>query len=80
MIHYLVPAAQQGGILEYLDFWGRPLVDRMRVLPYEELPGLRRLLRAREYHTTLYEVVWRDTPRSPDPWNTRYFRPEVSLL
>jgi hypothetical protein len=43
MIHYLVPAAQQGGILEYLDFWGRPLVHRMRALPYEELPGLRRM-------------------------------------
>ena len=45
-----------------------------------ELPVLRRLLHAREYHTTLYEVVWRDGSRPENSWNARYFRPEVSLL
>lgn len=45
-----------------------------------ELPVLRRLMRAREYRTTLYEVIWRDGPRSSDPWDSRCFRPEVSLL
>lgn len=37
MIHFVVPAAQQGGILEYLDYWGRDLQGCMRALPYEEL-------------------------------------------
>jgi hypothetical protein len=45
-----------------------------------ELPLLRRLLRAREYRTTLYEVTWPDGPRWPDAWDARCFRPEVSLL
>jgi hypothetical protein len=45
-----------------------------------ELAVLRRLTRAREYHTTLYEVQWRDGPRWPDAWDNRPFRPEVGLL
>ncbi|HWP70163.1 MAG TPA: hypothetical protein VNM36_03640, partial [Gemmatimonadaceae bacterium] len=45
-----------------------------------ELAVLRRLTRAREYHTTLYEVEWRDGPRWPDAWDHRPFRPEVGLL
>jgi hypothetical protein len=45
-----------------------------------ELPVLRRLTRAREYHTTLYEVSWRDGPRFSDPWDSRCCHPEVSLL
>lgn len=46
----------------------------------QELPVLRRLLRAREYHTTLYGVVWRDGPHWSDAWDARPFRPEVALL
>lgn len=41
---------------------------------------LRRLLRAREYHTTLYDVSWRDRPEWNEPWDARLFRPEVGLL
>ena len=39
MIHYLVPAVRSGGIREYLGSWGGALSGRMRILPYEELPG-----------------------------------------
>jgi hypothetical protein len=45
-----------------------------------DLPVLRRLLRAREYRTALYAVAWHDGPSWPEPWDTRYFRPEVALL
>jgi len=45
-----------------------------------ELAILRRLMKGQEYRTTLYEVSWRDGPRWPDPWDARFFRPEVSLL
>jgi hypothetical protein len=46
-------------------------------------PGLailRRLMKGQEYRTTLYEVTWREGPRWSDPWDARFFRPEVSLL
>ena len=45
-----------------------------------ELAVLRRLTRAREYYTTLYDVEWRDGPRWPDAWDLRPVRPEVGLL
>jgi hypothetical protein len=45
-----------------------------------ELPILRRLMRGREYRTTLYEVSWSGGPRWSDPWDDRLFRPEVGLL
>jgi hypothetical protein len=38
MIHYVVPAAQARLMFEYLGFWGHDLADRIRVLPYEDLP------------------------------------------
>jgi len=45
-----------------------------------ELPMLRRLLHAREYHTVLYEVAWPGRPRAAVQWASRPFRPEVALL
>ena len=45
-----------------------------------ELRTLRRLMKGREYRTTLYEVTWPGSARWPDPWDERLFRPEVSLL
>lgn len=45
-----------------------------------DLPILRRLMKGREYRTTLYEVTWPGGPRWPDPWDERLFRPEVGLL
>ena len=45
-----------------------------------ELHTLRRLMKGREYRTTLYEVTWPGGARWPDPWDARLFRPEVSLL
>jgi hypothetical protein len=44
------------------------------------LPLLRALTRAREYHTTLYEVTWKDWPAPVGAWDARLFRPEVGLL
>ncbi len=45
-----------------------------------ELSVLRRLMKGREYRTTLYEVTWPDGARWPDSWDGRCFRPEVGLL
>jgi len=45
-----------------------------------QLAALRRLLRAREYRTTLYEVTWGGGPSPTDAWDDRLFRPEVGLL
>jgi len=42
MIHFVVPAAHDGMIHEYLDFWGRDVSERFRVLPVESLPPLTR--------------------------------------
>ncbi len=42
--------------------------------------ALGRLTSAREYYTTLYEVLWRDGPAWADPWDSRLMRPEVGLL
>jgi hypothetical protein len=44
------------------------------------LPAMRALVRAREYHTTLYDVAWRDRPTWSDAWDARVFRPEAGLL
>ena len=41
---------------------------------------LRRLMRARAYRTTLYDVTWSDRPTWPDAWDERPVRPEVGLL
>ena len=45
-----------------------------------ELAMLRRLRRAREYRTRLYEVRWADGPGFGEPWGDALFRPEVALL
>lgn len=45
-----------------------------------ELSALRRLTRGREYHTTLYEVVWPGRKPWADPRDSALFRPEVGLL
>jgi hypothetical protein len=44
------------------------------------LAALRSLMRAREYHTTLYDVAWPDRPSWHDGWDGRRFAPEVGLL
>lgn len=44
-----------------------------------ELPVLRALLHAREYHTTLYDVALGGA-RAADAWDDRLVRPEVGLL
>jgi hypothetical protein len=45
-----------------------------------ELTTLRRLGRAREYRTRLYEVRWPDWPAYRVEWRDGLFRPEVALL
>lgn len=45
-----------------------------------QLPALRALRRARTYHTTLYDVAWRDRRSWGAPWDARPVRPEVGLL
>ncbi len=45
-----------------------------------DLATLRRLARAREYHSQLYDVWWPDLPVRRAPWENRPFRPEVGLL
>lgn len=45
-----------------------------------DVPVLRRLLRAREYRTTLYDVSLEAGATSRDAWDSRLFRPEVGLL
>jgi hypothetical protein len=37
MIHFLVPAAQERGINDYLDVFGAPLREEFRILHYEDL-------------------------------------------
>ena len=37
MIHFLVPAAQERGIQDYLDVFGAPLREEFRILHYEDL-------------------------------------------
>ncbi len=37
MIHFVVPAARESLIREYLELWGRNLSERMRILHYETL-------------------------------------------
>jgi hypothetical protein len=44
------------------------------------LPRLRRLLQAREYRTTVYDVVWAGRPGWSEDWDRRVFRPEAGLL
>ena len=38
MIHFVVPAAQERGIREYLELWGLDLAARFQVVPVESLP------------------------------------------
>jgi len=45
-----------------------------------ELATLRKLGRAREYPTRLYEVSWRDWPAESRDWSNLPFRPEAALL
>ncbi|MEZ5294040.1 MAG: hypothetical protein R2745_23355 [Vicinamibacterales bacterium] len=44
------------------------------------LTACRRLLRPREYRTTLYDVRWSLQRSAPEAWDARGFRPEVGLL
>jgi hypothetical protein len=37
MIHFVVPAGRESLFSEYLEFWGRNLSERMRILQYETL-------------------------------------------
>jgi hypothetical protein len=37
MIHFVVPAGRDNLFREYLDFWGRNLSERMRIVHYETL-------------------------------------------
>lgn len=39
MIHFIVPAAHDRMVREYLEFWGRDVAPRMRVLHVESLPS-----------------------------------------
>jgi hypothetical protein len=39
MIHYLVTAAQEHSIRDYLDSQGQSLAGRLSVIHYEDLPG-----------------------------------------
>lgn len=45
MIHYVVTAAQEHAMRDYLDSWGGDLAKRLRIIHYEDLPGLARLER-----------------------------------
>ncbi len=45
-----------------------------------ELATLRKLTRAREYHTRLYEVRWGELPNWTGEWGERFLRPEAALL
>lgn len=45
-----------------------------------EMAMLRRLMRARTYATTLYDVAWRDRPTWRVEWDGRLFAPEAGLL
>lgn len=45
MIHFLVTAAQEHAMRDYLDSHGAVLADRLRILHYEALPDLERLER-----------------------------------
>jgi len=42
MIHFVVPAAHDRMIREYLELWGRDVASRMRVMHAESLPGTSR--------------------------------------
>jgi hypothetical protein len=42
MIHFVVTKPLEHVVREYLDYWGRDVAPRMRVLHYEELPQRRR--------------------------------------
>jgi hypothetical protein len=42
VIHHLVTAGQAHGMRDYLDSWGGEVARRLRILPYEELPGRER--------------------------------------
>lgn len=45
MIHYLVTAAQEHSIRDYLESRGRSLAGRVRIIHYEDLPGRARFER-----------------------------------
>lgn len=45
MIHFVIPAAHDRGIREYLEHWGRDVASRMRVVHVESLPGTSRFPR-----------------------------------
>ena len=56
MIHFVVPAARDGLFREYLEFWGRDLAERMRILHYEELVRQTRCDRGTYVLSTLDEL------------------------
>lgn len=70
----LWPALQRQGVRRGLDWLS---VARDARAP--DLPTLRELLHAREYHTTLYDVAL-GTPARHATWDARLVRPEVGLL
>jgi hypothetical protein len=44
VIHFVVPAAQEKGIREYLELWGLDVAARFQVLHYESLPAVTRFM------------------------------------
>lgn len=45
MIHFVVPRPRDFAVVEYLEHWGKPVADRIRVLHYEALPRMERFPR-----------------------------------
>jgi hypothetical protein len=56
MIHFVVPAGRDNLFREYLDFWGRNLSERMRILHYETLVRQSRCDRGTYVLSTLDEL------------------------
>lgn len=54
MIHFVVPAGRDNLFREYLDFWGRNLSERMRIVHYETL------IRQTEFHRGAYVLTTLD--------------------
>lgn len=70
----LWPALQRQAAQQGLDW-----LSLSRDARAPELPTLRSLLHAREYHTTLYDVAL-GAPAKHATWDARLVRPEVGLL
>jgi hypothetical protein len=67
-IFYLVKAANSRAMRDYLDGWGKPLADRIYLVPYEELLGIEQfpggvyifsdLERLNRYQKSLVQELW----------------------